>query len=347
LPYAHCGVTPRNMRVLSGIQPSGKLHLGNYFGALRQFVSFQDTADVALYFIADLHALTSVRNGEALAAFSRDVALDFLAFGLDPNKAVLFKQSDVPEHTSLAWVLSTVTPMGLLERGHSYKDKTAHGIAPDVGLFTYPVLMAADILLYDADKVPVGQDQKQHLEFARDICTKFNMTYVPGYNPQDPQGVSNGSPGILKQPEGIVLEETATVPGLDGQKMSKSYHNTLELFAPQEVVQKKIMGIKTDSTPVESPKPAHSPLLALLQLLASPQEAQEHARTWAEGGVGYGTYKKRLVEVFFQTFGEARAKREELLKDTLYVDKVLQEGALKARDLCAPLWNNVKKAVGI
>ena len=240
------------MRILSGVQPSGRPHLGNYFGAMRQFVELQTKGD-SLYFIADLHALTSVRNGAELRQNTLDVALDYLALGLDPKKTILFRQSDIPEVSELFWYLSSVTPMGLLERGHSYKDKTAHGISPDVGLFTYPVLMAADILLYGTDLVPVGKDQVQHLEMTRDIATKFNATFVPGYDPQVPDGDGKKKPaGVLKLPKAFLQEgAAASVPGIDGQKMSKSYNNTIELFADDAATKKKIMGIKSDSAAMD------------------------------------------------------------------------------------------------
>jgi tryptophanyl-tRNA synthetase len=333
------------MRILSGVQPSGKLHIGNYYGALRQFLTYQAEHE-ALYFIADLHALTSVRDGATLRGLVHDVALDFLALGLDPNRAVIFRQSDVPQHAELAWILATVSPMGLLERGHSYKDKTARGLAPDVGLFTYPILMAADILLYGADRVPVGQDQKQHLEMARDIATKFNMTYVPGYRPADPTGTGSGVAGVLKLPEPLIMQDVAVIPGLDGQKMSKSYNNTIELFAPDKATRKKIMGIKTDSTPVEAPKPDGSPLLALLERLAPPDEFQEHRRSWQAGGVGYGTYKQRLYELFIETFGPARARRQELAQNPQAVARILRDGAEQARAKAAAVFNQVVEATG-
>lgn len=331
------------MRILSGIQPSGKLHLGNYFGMLRQCVELQSKAtETPLYFIADLHALTSTRDGRQLRANTIDLALDFLALGLDPARSVLFRQSDVPLHAELAWILSTVTPMGLLERSHSYKDKVARGLMANAGLFTYPVLMAADILLYGADAVPVGKDQKQHLEITRDICTKFNMTYAPGYSPEDPKSV-----GILKLPEPYILEDVAVVPGVDGQKMSKSYDNTLEIFGEENALRKKIMSIKTDSTPVEAPKPSDSALLVLIKLLASPDEAREHARTWEQGGVGYGTYKKRLAELFLEYFGAAREKRKELATDLPHVEKVLKDGAERALDLAKPIMRKIYETVGV
>lgn len=335
------------MRILSGVQPSGKLHLGNYFGAIRQFVTYQDEADEALYFIADLHALTTVHDGAALRALSLDVALDFLALGLDPERAILFRQSDIPEIPALSWVLNTVTPVGLLERGHSYKDKVARGIPADSGLFTYPVLMAADILLYGSDAVPVGQDQKQHLEFARDIATKFNVRFVPGYDPQDPEGKAGGAPGILKLPDPVILDQSAVVPGVDGQKMSKSYDNTIELFAPDKSLKKKIMGMRTDSTPVEDPKPDSKSLLPLLLLLADEAEGAEHQKTWTEGGLGYGHYKKRLLELFHERFDEARDRREALAARPDDVMAILEAGARRARSVARPVWERVVEATGV
>ncbi len=335
------------MRILSGVQPSGALHLGNYFGAVKQFVELQ-TEGEALYFIADLHAMTSTREPEALARQSRAIALDFLALGLDPARATLFRQSDIAWHTELYWILGSVTPMALLERGHSYKDKTARGLSPDLGLFAYPVLMAADILLYGAERVPVGKDQKQHLEFARDIATKFNMTYVKGYDPQDPMGREKGKPGLLRLPEPVILDSTAVVPGADGQKMSKSYANTIDLFAEDKVLKKQIMGIVTDSTPVEAPKdPATSSLFALLKLFLSPAELAELEGSFRRGGTGYGEYKKQLLAAFHAHFDGARAKRAELAKAPDYVDTVLREGAARARNIAAPIIGAVRAAVGL
>jgi len=330
------------MRILSGIQPSGKIHLGNYFGAIAQFLRYQENNHIKpLYFIADLHALTTLRDGTLLHQNCLDMALDYLAFGLNPERSILFRQSDVYEHAELAWILSTVTPVSLLERGHSYKDKIAKGIPADAGLFTYPVLMAADILLYGTDLVPVGKDQKQHLEFARDICTKFNITYVPDFKPEDP------SNGILKIPEPMILEEVAIIPGLDGQKMSKSYNNTIEVFGDETMIRKKIMSIKTDSTPVEAPKPEDSALFTLIQLLATQEEAAEHERTWKAGGTGYGSYKKRLADLFFEYFAEARKRRAELEKDLPYVRKILKDGAIQARDIAKPIMDKVRRATGL
>lgn len=334
------------MRILSGVQPSGKLHLGNYFGAIRQFIELQDQGE-ALYFIANLHALTTVRDPAKMRELTRDVALDFLALGLDPKKAVLFRQSDLPEVTELMWHLAVVTPLGLLERAHSYKDKVAKGISPDAGLFTYPLLMAADILIYGSDVVPVGKDQVQHLEMTRDMATKFNLAFVPGYDPKDPDGQKNGIKPILKLPRALVQEDTAVVPGLDGQKMSKSYDNTIELFADDKPTRKKIMAIKTDSTPVEAPKdPNATPLRPLIALMAGKDELAEIDRTFREGGVGYGHYKQRLADLFFEHFGPARARRKELEKDAAHVDRVLAEGAERARSLAKPIMDEVRRVTG-
>jgi tryptophanyl-tRNA synthetase len=333
------------MRILSGIQPSGKLHLGNYFGALRQFIALQHTGE-AIFFIADWHALTSVRDGATLRAHTIDVALDYLALGLDPAKAVIFRQSDVSAHTQLAWILSTCTPMGLLERAHSYKDKLARGAPSDVGLFTYPVLMAADILLYGPDKVPVGQDQKQHLEIARDIAVKFNLTYVPDFDAAYPEGDEGHPSGLLRLPEPLILPESSVVPGVDGQKMSKSYHNTVDLFAPEPQLKKRIMGIVTDSTPVEAPKPADSALLALLKLFLAKSEHAALEAGWLAGGTGYGTYKKQLLGLVLDHFAEARANRLRWADDKTAVDAVLKQGAIRARELAAPRWAKICHAVG-
>ena len=334
------------MRILSGIQPSGKLHLGNYFGAVQQFLKYQDEADEALYFIADLHALTTVRDGASLRQNAQDLALDYLSLGLDPARATLFRQSDIPEIPAFAWILATVTPMALLERGHSYKDKTAKGLSADTGLFTYPILMAADILLYGSDRVPVGQDQKQHLEFARDIATKFNIAFVEGYDPNDSEGIKSGVPGVLKLPDPIILGESAVVPGLDGQKMSKSYNNTIEVFSTDKVIKKKFMSLKTDSTPIEDPKPEPSTVLSMIKLLCSEDEAAELLTSWRAGGEGYGTYKKRLLTRFHEIFDEARERRVELEKDPDKVEEILKEGAARARKLAAPIWEQVVQASG-
>lgn len=319
------------MRILSGIQPSGTPHLGNYFGMMRPAIELQDRGE-AFYFIADLHALTTVHDAARLRANSRELALDFLACGLDPARAVLFRQSDVPVVTELAWILSTITPMGLLERCHSFKDKTARGLAASHGLFAYPVLMAADILLYDSDLVPVGKDQKQHLEVTRDIAVKMNETFGP----------------VFKLPEPAIREETAIVPGLDGEKMSKSYNNTIEIFAPENVIRKKIMGIKTDSTPVEAPKPTeNSAILGLHRLVASPEDHAAMVRDFEQGGTGYGDLKKRLFAAVWEFFATARERRAELAADPALVDRVLADGAQRAGSVAEVVIQRVRAAVGL
>jgi tryptophanyl-tRNA synthetase len=334
------------MRILSGIQSSGQLHLGNYYGAIRQFVELQHQGE-ALYFIANLHALTTVRDPAAARALTRDTAMAFLAFGLDPSRAILFRQSDIPEITELYWILGTVVPLSNLDRAHSYKDKVARGISADFGLFAYPVLMAADILLYGSDVVPVGRDQMQHLEFARDWATKFNIAYVPGFDPADPTGKSTGRPGILKMPEALIQEETAAVPGVDGLKMSKSYDNTIDLFADDAEIQRSIMGIRTDSTPVEAPKPPGTALYQLLQVMLPASEFAEVDRAWREGGKGYGDFKKLLLAAYHHTFDEARARYRALAQDPAEVERILRRGAERARAVAAPVIASVREAVGI
>jgi tryptophanyl-tRNA synthetase len=319
------------MRILSGIQPSGTPHLGNYFGMMKPAIELQERGE-AYYFIADFHALTTVQNAAALRVNVHELALDFLACGLDPARSVFFRQSDVPQVAELAWILSTVTPMGLLERCHSFKDKTSRGIAPSHGLFAYPVLMAADILIYDSDIVPVGRDQKQHLEVTRDIAIKMNETF--------------GS--IFKLPEPAIQESTAVVPGLDGAKMSKSYHNTIDLFAPENVLRKKIMGIKTDSTPVEEPKPMEgSVILALHKLVASEADNLAMENDFRVGGAGYGDLKKRLFGAVWEYFAPFRAKRVELEADPGHVEKILADGAQKAAAVADGVMRRVRNAVGI
>ena len=338
------------MRTLSGIQPSGALHLGNYFGAIRQFVSLQQEEGEALYFIANLHALTTVRDGAALERYTTAVALDFLALGLDPSRSILFRQSDVPFHTELYWILGTLTPMALLERGHSYKDKLARGFGADHGLFAYPLLMAADILLYRADRVPVGKDQKQHLEIARDVATKFNLAYVPGYDPQDPQAREDRRhrQGILKLPEPLILDSTAVVPGTDGQKMSKSYGNAIDLFGTDKALKKQIMGIVTDSTPVEAPKvPETNTVFLLLKLFLPPSDIETLAESFRRGGTGYGAYKKQLLDAFHAAFDPARARRQELEKDLGAVENILRDGAQRAEAIARPVIEDVRRAVGV
>jgi tryptophanyl-tRNA synthetase len=320
------------MRILSGLQPSGRLHIGNYFGMMEAALKLQHEGD-AYYFIADYHSLTSIHNGPLLRDHVRNLAIDFLACGLDPEKCVLFRQSDVPEHCELSWILSTVTPMGLLERCHSYKDKVANGIKPSHGLFAYPVLMAADILIYDSDVVPVGKDQKQHVEVTRDIAIKMNETF---------------GEGLLKLPTPRIREDTAVVPGLDGQKMSKSYDNTIQLFEELPALKKKIMGIKTDSTPVEDPKSTeNSSILALYKLVASEADYQTMVADHERGGVGYGDFKKRLLQAVTDHFAPFRERRAEIVADPKYVDRVLAEGAEKARAVARKTLGRVRDAVGL
>ncbi|HZI11953.1 MAG TPA: tryptophan--tRNA ligase [Myxococcus sp.] len=336
------------MRTLSGVQSSGRLHIGNYYGAIRQFVQLQDEGE-AYYFIANYHALTTVRDGKLALQLTREAAMAYLALGLDPKRAILFRQSDVREVLELYWILGTVTPHSHLERAHSFKDKVANNISPDFGLFAYPVLMAADILLYSADFVPVGKDQIQHIEFARDWAVKFNTQYVPGYDPADPEGKERGhAPGILKLPAARVQESTATVPGIDGQKMSKSYGNTIELFGEEKEIKKRIMSIKTDSTPVEAPKPtADSPLYDLLKLMLPESDFRDMDATWKAGGKGYGDYKKKLLEAYHATFGPARQRYAELASDPGEVERILQDGAQRARQEATVLMEKVRRAVGI
>ncbi len=320
------------MRVLSGVQPSGRLHIGNYFGAIRQFVRLQKEHD-CYYFLADLHALTTVHDAEAMRENTRHLAAAFLALGIDPDRSVVYRQSDVPEVTELAWYLSTVTSMGLLQRCHSYKDKTAQGIIPSHGLFAYPVLMAADILIVDAQLVPVGKDQKQHLEVTRDVAQAFHATY---------------GEGVFTLPEELILEEVAVVPGVDGRKMSKSYGNIIEIFGPEKAIRKRIMSIVTDSTPVEEPKPREgSSLYALLRLFAPEEDRDWIERAFDEGGTGYGEMKKRLFGYFIETFGEARSRYEALIADPAELDGILARGADRAREAVAPLMDRVRRAVGI
>lgn len=320
------------MRILTGLQPSGKLHVGNYFGAMQPAVQLQDRGE-AFYFIADYHAMTSAQDPAALRENVRELAIDFLACGLDPSRAVFFRQSAVPEVNELAWILSTICPMGLLNKCHSYKDKVAQGISPNHGLFAYPVLMAADILLYDANQVPVGKDQKQHLEVTRDLAVKLNETYGEGT-------------AILPDP--IIREDTAIVLGLDGRKMSKSYGNTLPIFGEEKPLKKTIMRITTDSTPVEEPKPtADSTILALYKLFASEADYQTMIADHERGGIGYGDFKKRLAEAYWDFFAPMRTRRAEILADPGYVDKVLADGATRAREEANKVLTRVRRAVGL
>jgi tryptophanyl-tRNA synthetase len=325
------------MRILSGIQPSGVLHIGNYFGMMRPAIALQAEGE-AFYFIADYHALTSVRDPETLRANSRRVALDFLACGLDPERATLFRHSDVPQVTELAWILSTVAPMSLLERAHSYKDKLARGMAATVGLFNYPVLMAADILIYDSDVVPVGKDQKQHIEITRDLAVKMNETF----GRFEPDG------RIFKLPEPRIQAATETVPGIDGQKMSKSYGNNIDIFGDEKETRKRIMSIVTDSTPVEAPKdPSRSTIFQLYSLFASKDQIAEMRERFQKGGTGYGDFKKQLFEKLWEYFAPMRKRREEILADKSYIDNVLAHGAKRANEVANEVMKRVRDAVGL
>lgn len=322
---------PRGVRVLSGVQPSGALHLGNYFGALRQHVALQE-GNEATYFVADYHSMTSVREAKERRRLVRDVALDYLALGLDPTRAILYRQSDLPEVAELTWILLTVTPMGLLERCHAYKEKIAQGLSADAGLFAYPVLQAADILIHRADIVPVGQDQKQHIEVTRDIAIKFNNTYGK----------------VFRVPEPYILEDVATVPGTDGQKMSKSYDNTIEIFAPEKALRKQIMGVVTDSTPVEDPKdPEGSILFELWSLFADEAERDKMAERFRAGGLGYGEVKKDLVERVFSRFAAARERRAELARNPDTVEGILRDGVRRARETASDVLEAARRASGL
>ncbi len=320
------------MRILSGIQPSGALHLGNYFGMMRPAIELQDKGE-AFYFIADYHSMTSLFDANERRKNTLDVALDFLACGLDPKKSVFFKQSDVPEVTELAWLLTTLTPMAMLENCHSYKDKLARGLAPNHGIFAYPVLMAADILIYDSNLVPVGKDQKQHVEVTRDIAIKFNNTY--------------GETFVV--PKEQIQESTAIVPGVDGQKMSKSYGNTIEIFGDEKSLKKKIMGIQMDSRTPQEPKPDADKNLAiqLLKLVAPANVAKEFEDKLRAGGLGYGDLKKALFKNYWNYFADARNKRAELAANLDFVNKILSDGATKARTLAQKVLKRARKNCGI
>jgi tryptophanyl-tRNA synthetase len=319
------------MRVLSGIQPTGRFHWGNYFGAIRQYIDLQH-GNEAYYFIANLHALTTVRDSTLLGQLTLDAAIDLLALGLDPSRATLFVQSDVPEVSELCWLLMTGTPMGLLERCHAFKDKKAKGLPADAGLFTYPVLMAADILAYDADVVPVGEDQLQHIEVCRDLAASFNHHFGQ----------------VFTMPKAKILERSAKVPGTDGEKMSKSYNNTLEVFEDVKAQQKKIMRITTDSRPMEDPKePDTDHLFQLYSLMANDSEREAMALVYRGGGFGYGEVKKALVEVSQRYFGEARAKREELAADPKRIVEILADGAIRARRKAGEVLKRAKQATGL
>jgi len=316
---------------LSGIQPSGRLHIGNYFGAMRQHLQLQEQNE-GFYFIADYHAMTSGPKPEELRQNRLAVAMDYLALGLDTKKTVFWCQSDLPQVTELSWILSCVTPMGLLQRCVSYKEKVEQGISANHSLFAYPVLMAADILIFDSQLVPVGADQKQHIEVTRDIAGYFNNTY--------------GETFVM--PKDYILESVAVVPGIDGRKMSKSYDNTIEIFEPESSVKKKVMKIVTDSTPVEASKdPEKCNVFALLKLVASPDELAEWGKKYRQGGTGYGEVKKRLAELLIEYFRPYRQKRDELEKNIDYVKKVLRDGAERAAAVADKTLKKARQAVGL
>jgi tryptophanyl-tRNA synthetase len=319
------------MRILSGIQPSGSLHIGNYFGMMKPMIAYQEENELYC-FIVNYHAMTSVIEGEQLASGTMEAALDFLALGLDPDRAIFWVQSDVPEVTELTWILSNVTPVGLLLRSHSYKDKIAQGITPSHGLLSYPVLMAADILLYQSQRVPVGQDQQQHLEIARDIAIKFNHVF--------------GETFVI--PEAEINPDIPTVLGLDGRKMSKSYNNTIEIFAEKEMLQSKIAAIVTDSSPVAAPKdPDKCNLFAIVSLFLTEGEKDELAERYRRGGLRYSDVKKELFSLFWDFFAEAREKREKLKNNPAQIRDILKAGAEKARKKALPTLEMVRKKVGL
>ena len=319
-------------RTLTGITPSGTLHIGNYFGAMRPAIDAQARGD-CFYFIADYHSMTSVTNAAERRAHTLGIALDWLACGLDPKVSVFWRQSDLPEVCELNWMIGSVTPMGLLERAHSYKDKTAKGISPNFGLFAYPVLMAADILLYDTHLVPVGKDQKQHLEMTRDIAIKFNETYGETFVVPDP----------------VIREDVAVIPGLDGQKMSKSYGNTIEIFGDEKALRKKIMGIVMDSRTPAEPKPDADKNLAvqLLRLVAPAEVATDYENRLRAGGLGYGDLKKGLFEHYWNYFAAARARRAELAANLDHVEAVLRDGATRARAVASVVLKRARRASGL
>ncbi len=320
-------------RALSGVKPSGTPHIGNYLGAMRQHIQLQDQVDENYYFIADSHALTTVKDPEEMRRNTIDVTLDYLALGIDPDKTVFYRQSDIPAHFEMAWIFNCLTPFALMERAHAWKDALAKGRKdPNVGLFTYPILMAADILLYNPDIVPVGKDQKQHVEIARDLATKFNHHYGETF----------------KLPDEFTPEEVATVPGTDGEKMSKSYNNTIEIFADEGALKKQVMSIETDSTPLEEPKnPDTCNVFQIYKFFATKDELADLQDKYTAGGYGYGDAKKTLLAKLLEYFAPYREKRIELQKDMSYIEDVLKEGAAKAKLEAEKTLTNVKKSIGL
>ena len=319
------------MRILSGIQPSGSLHIGNYFGMMQPMIQYQEEAELYC-FIVNYHAMTSVTEREQLSQGTIEAALDFLALGLDPDKAIFWVQSDVPEVTELTWILNNVTPVGLLLRSHSYKDKIAQGLAPLHGLLSYPVLMAADILLYQSQKVPVGQDQQQHLEIARDIAIKFNHLF--------------GETFVI--PEAEINPNIPTVLGVDGRKMSKSYENTIEIFAAEEDLRKKIAGVVTDSIPAADPKdPDKCNLFAIISLFLNEEERADLAERYRQGGLKYSDVKKELFNRIWDFFGKEKKKRQQLESSPEQIREILRAGADKARMKALPTLELVRERVGL
>jgi tryptophanyl-tRNA synthetase len=320
------------MTILSGITPSGRLHIGNYFGAMRQHIDMQNQGD-AYYFIANYHALTSRHDGVLMRRHTLDIAIDYLSLGLDPSKCVFFAQSDVPQVTELSWILGTMCPVSLMEKAVSYKDKVAQGLSANVGLFTYPILQAADILIYHSDLVPVGADQKQHIEITRDLALKFNNTY---------------GEGLLRLPDAHIVKEVATVPGVDGRKMSKSYNNTIGIFDEGKELKEKVMSIQTDSTPLEEPKdPDACNVFALIKLVADANVSAEIASKYRAGGYGYGHAKKDLLGLLEAYFQGARERRKELQNDEKAVLNILKAGGEKARERAESVMVPIREAAGI
>jgi tryptophanyl-tRNA synthetase len=319
------------VRVLSGIQPSGELHIGNYLGAIRQHVALQEKYEETLYFCADYHSMTSLRDGPERRRATRALALGYLACGIDPERSILYRQSDLPETCELAWILGTVAPLGLLERAHAYKDKVAQGISMDFGLFAYPVLQAADILQFNPDLVPVGEDQRQHIEMTRDMAGSFNHAYGE----------------VFKRPEAFILEDVAVVPGIDGRKMSKSYGNAIPLFGTEAETKKAVMAIVTDSTPVEAPKDTGTPLFQLWRLFAREEERESLFACARRGGLGYGEVKKDLLKRLLAALGPIRERHAALGMRPDFVEDVLADGAERARALAAPVVDAAREAAGL
>jgi tryptophanyl-tRNA synthetase len=319
------------MRIISGLKPSGKLHVANYFGMMRPALELMHKGE-AFYFIADYHAMTTITDPQELRENTLDIALDFLACGLDPAKSVLYRQSDMPQVTELTWILNNVTPVPMLENAHAYKDAIAQGLRPNAGLFNYPVLMAADILIVQGERVPVGKDQKQHVEIARDIAGAFNRQFG----------------AVFVMPEAAIKAEVATLPGIDGRKMSKSYDNTIQIFGDEKETKKKVMSIVTDSQPVEAPKKDLEKNIALqFLMLIAPENAHEQEAKLATGGYGYGDLKKELFVALMDHFAPYRKKREELVKNRDYVESVLRDGATRANAVADVTMKNVREAVGL